>query len=111
MLGDRRAPHDPQQPSLTPLMLDMNQPVWPLVVQLISQLGEQAGFSERTLRKRAHDDLYVLGKQSSPCGDLVEYVTVVGDSGEFTLEYVNPFSLLYLFAASSLCCFQLLENV
>ena len=101
MLSDRRAPHGPQPFSLTSLILDMNQP----------PLRHPPAFSERTLRKRAHDDLYALGNQSSPYGDLVKYVTVVWDSGEFTLEYVNPFSLLCLLAASSLCFSSCWENV
>ena len=92
------------------LGLDSRLPALPIIRKYLELHGEVAGVvSERTCRKRIHDELYSLPSQSTPYGVLMQELRVEGENGTLVMDVLNPFALIHLACQESREFFLILK--
>ena len=75
------------------LVLDARKPVSTFAKLVVDR--HTSGESARSLRKRAHEQLYTLPSTETPYGKIAETFTIQGKHGLLHRDHVNMFAWFY----------------
>ena len=100
--------HAAEVGSVMSLVLDARKPVATFANLIVER--HQGGPTARTLRKRAHEQLYELPKTATPYGHILEGTKIIGKCGELVWQHINIFAFWWHTASESKDFFDLMKS-